>query len=63
MRKVTIEIIEDDDGIVSVKETRPPRQECSRTFNNAEVVGLLTQFIQNKIARLCGLPVENGGGN
>lgn len=54
MRKCTIDIIEDDAGVVSIREQGPSDE--SKRFNNSEVVGLLTQFIHGKVSAM------NGGG-
>jgi hypothetical protein len=52
MRYGWIEIYEDDAGVVSVQE-KSPEQDDQR-FNNAEVIGLLTQFIHSKITQMNG---------
>ncbi len=52
MRKFSVEVIEDDQGRISVQQQVPENE--NQRFNKAEIVGVLTYVLQTMAAKIMG---------
>lgn len=52
MRKFSVEVIENDEGRISVQQHVPENE--NQRFNKAEVVGILSYVVQTMAAKIMG---------
>jgi len=52
MRKFSVEVIENDDGRISVQQHVPENKK--ERFNKAEIIGILQYVVQTMAAKIMG---------